>query len=259
MSRNLNARFFYFFYRYIFKFSFLIYLVSYLRFLYFFYIKKSFKTLYEPSSDDGDMGHRIKDGKKETALTSNLDHASSPLSDFLNSYGKFTSKRTEIHIGPLKSLDYLVFKKMKVLIVGPRVESEIFRLLGYGFSLKNIKSIDIQSYSNLITLANMIEIPFEDNSFDLIIVGWVITYSNAVQKAADEFIRVGKNNCLISLCHTHKKKEEERLSDNPLSNSSEILNYFKKNLSSVIFKYHPFDKTNNTFSKRSNLLIEIFK
>ena len=148
---------------------------------------------------------------------------------------------------------------MKVLIVGPRVESEIFRLLGYGFSLKNIKSIDIQSYSNLITLANMIEIPFEDNSFDLIIVGWVITYSNAVQKAADEFIRVGKNNCLISLCHTHKKKEEERLSDNPLSNSSEILNYFKKNLSSVIFKYHPFDKTNNTFSKRSNLLIEIFK
>ena len=91
MFKNLNLSFFYLFYRYIFKFSLFIYIVSYVRFLYFFYIKKSFKTLYEPSSDDGDMGHRVKDGKKETALTSNLDHANSPLKDFFKRKG-FISK-----------------------------------------------------------------------------------------------------------------------------------------------------------------------
>ncbi len=259
MFKNIFSNFCYLLFRVIFKFSLLIYIVSYFRFLYFFYIKKSFKTLYDPNSEDGGMGHRTVSGKKETALTSNLDHANSPIKDFLKSYGKFTSKRTEIHMGPLKSLDFLKFKKMKVLVVGPRVESEIFRLLGYGFSLRNIKSIDIQSYSNLITLANMTKIPFEDNYFDLIIVGWVITYSNSVQVAANEFIRVGKNSCLISLCHTHKKKEEERLSDNLLNNSNDIINYFNKNLSTVIFKYHPFDKINNNNSKRSNILIEILK
>lgn len=255
--KKIYSKFSFYFLRSIFNYSILIYLVSYFRFLYFFYLKRSFKTLYDPNSEDGGMGYKIASGKKETALISNLNHAS-PIKDFLNSYGKFNAKRTLLHLGPLKSLDYLKFKRMKVLVVGPRVESEIFRLVGQGFDLKNIRSIDLQSYSKLITLANMIKIPFEDNYFDLIIVGWVITYSNKVQEGVNEFIRVGKNNSLISLCHTHQRNINNRLSNNALESSDDIINYFKNNLSRVIFKYHPFDK-DNVISKRSNFLIEISK
>ena len=41
--------------------------------------------------------------------------------------------------------------------------------------------------------------PYEDNSFDVVVVGWVLAYTDKVQEAIKEFVRVSKNaaECLL--------------------------------------------------------------
>ena len=50
--------------------------------------------------------------------------------------------------------------------------------MSYGISRKNISAIDLISYSPWIDLGDMHNLPYKDNSFDIIICGWVIAYSN---------------------------------------------------------------------------------
>ena len=73
----------------------------------------------------------------------------------------------------------------------------IFNLVGHGFKLKNIESIDLQSYSKLIKLGDMLDIPHDDNLFDVVICGWVLSYTNKIQESVNELIRVTKNKGLI--------------------------------------------------------------
>ena len=41
---------------------------------------------------------------------------------------------------------------------------------------------------------------------DLVIVGWVLVYTNEIEKSIKELIRVTKNNGIISICSSHGKK-----------------------------------------------------
>ena len=56
-----------------------------------------------------------------------------------------------------------------------------------GFKWKNIEAIDLHSYSNLVKLGDMHQLEFADNSFDFIISGWTLRYSNNVNKALWKF------------------------------------------------------------------------
>ena len=163
-------------------------------------------------------------------------------------------------IAPLKSLDFVNFKKAKILSVGPRTESEIFNLVGHGFKLKNIEAIDLQSYSKVIKLGDLLNIPFDNDKFDIVICGWVLSYTNKVQKGIDEMIRVTKNNGIICIGISD---HDTKVSKESLSSSSEIINYFGENLKEVYFKYHPKDLKNKTAeqhkSYRSVVIAEIKK
>lgn len=101
-------------------------------------------------------------------------------------------------IKPVTAIDRVGINS-KVLTIGPRTEGELLSLVGYGFLKKNIVGLDLISYSNWIKLGDMHNIPFEDNSFDVIIMGWVISYSDEPEKAAKEVIRVAKNNAIIAV------------------------------------------------------------
>ena len=216
---------------------------SYLRFLYFFYIKKSFKTYYPIDSSE----HGMAKNSYETALESNVYHTNKPFRNFFKYFAKFKATRSNELVYPLKSLGFVDFQSSKVLSVGPRLESEIYTLFANGFRLKNIKSIDLQSYTSLIDLGDMLKMPYEDNSFDVVVVGWVLAYTDKVQEAIKEFVRVSKNGSLISIGISHKP--DIQLSKVPLKSSKEIISYFGDNLNQVYFSHHPND---DTFIKKDN-------
>ena len=80
----------------------------------------------------------------------------------------------------------------KVLCVGPRCENEFLMLLAKGFRPENIRGLDLISYSEFVDLGDMHDMPYEDDAFDVVFLGWVLGYSRDCQKAANETIRVTK-------------------------------------------------------------------
>lgn len=231
--------------RYFFKINVFLGIIAYLRFIYFFYIKKSFKTLYPIESSDFGMAKN----SYETALESNVYHTNKPIRNFFKYFGKFRGSRTNLLCYPLKSLGFVDYQNSQVLSIGPRLESEIFTLFCNGFRFKNIKSIDLQSYSKLIDMGDMLKMPYKSNSFDIVFAGWVIAYTDKVEEAIKEFIRVAKNGSLICIGISHKP--DIQLSKVPLKSSREIVSYFGDNLNEVYFSFHPND---SSFIKKDNQL-----
>ncbi len=263
--KNLNKNHFY---RFFLKIPLGIFFISYFRFLYFVYIKRNLKTLYSKDDIPDKMANNKSTG--ETGQSYNMLYATKhfSLKNYFTNIRKFTGNRLKTHIYPLKALDYLRFSKMKVLSIGPRNESEIFQLVLAGFKLENIKSIDLHTYSKLITLGDMAKIPFENDAFDLVIVGWVLRYTNDHEKSINEIIRVTKNNGIISICNSTGREHVKIFSDDYidsseaiLHSSSKLLSLFKDKIGEVIFKHHPNDDINKHLinSKHSNYLIKIKK
>jgi SAM-dependent methyltransferase len=82
--------------------------------------------------------------------------------------------------------------KMTALSIGPRYESELYGLIGLGFRRKNIKAVDTFSYSPKIQVGNVHNLSFHSESFDLIVCGWTIAYSENPMEAIKEIVRVTK-------------------------------------------------------------------
>ena len=110
--------------------------------------------------------------------------------------------------------------------------------------------------------------PFDNDEFDLTIVGWVLRYTNEHEKSINEVIRVTKNNGIISICNSTGRKYVKIFSEDYidsseaiLHSSSKLLSLFKDSIGEVIFKYHPNDEVNKHIlhSKHSNYLIKIKK
>ena len=152
------------------------YTIARLRFFFRVRIFRKLKTfdLESKSISDRTVSHNLK-GLKDLAVVRSLSL-----------------------IKPVTSIDRVGINS-KVLTIGPRTEGELLSLVGYGFLKKNIIGLDLISYSNWIKLGDMHDMPFEDNSFDVIIMGWVISYSDTPEKAAQEVIRVAKNNAIIAV------------------------------------------------------------
>lgn len=87
----------------------------------------------------------------------------------------------------------------RVLAVGPRTEGEIFSLMAYGFHPKNIRGLDLISYSPFIDVGDMHDMKYENDSFDVVICSCVLVYSVAPKEACMEIIRVCKDGGLICI------------------------------------------------------------
>jgi len=130
------------------------------------------------------------------------------------------------------------------LTIGPRTEGEILNLFSHGFKKDNVKGLDLISYSPWIDVGDMHNIPFEDNSFDIVICGWVIAYSNNKLKAASEIIRVLKNNGIASIGVSYSPKTNEEIqkergylisSPERITSASQVLNLFNSNIKTTFF------------------------
>ena len=127
----------------------------------------------------------------------------------------------------------------KILIIGPRTENEIIHLESYGF--RNIYSIDLISYSKKIDLQDMHNMNFEDNTFDLVCMGWTISYSENPKKAINEIIRILKNNSLFLsgveyIDFENNQKGKDIIQKNRINTTKDFIDLFGKNFSKIIFQ-----------------------
>ncbi len=113
-------------------------------------------------------------------------------------------------IKPLSIIDpiYNNLEDLKVLSLGPRAEGEILNLVAHGFSLKNIRGLDLFSYSPWIDVGDMHKMPYKDSSFDVIVNGWCISYSHNPKKAAEEMLRVAKDGAIFAIGISYHTPEQ---------------------------------------------------
>ena len=146
------------------------------------------------------------------------------------------------------SIDYLNFERDKVLSVGPRNEGELFQIRSMGFKWQNIYGIDLLSYSNLVTLGDIHNSKYMDNFFNVILCGWVITYSTNYEKILDELLRIVKNKGIISIGFSYNPNE-----DSSIYSTEQILKRYEKNISQVYFNFDAYK--DNPENRRHSILI----
>lgn len=88
-------------------------------------------------------------------------------------------------------------RKLKLLSVGPRFESELYGYRGLGLRWKNIGAIDTYSYSPRIRVGNMHNIDYPNEHFNIVVCGWTLAYSNNPAAALGEFARILSSNGLL--------------------------------------------------------------
>jgi SAM-dependent methyltransferase len=113
--------------------------------------------------------------------------------------------RTNRLIRPLYAIDRVFFgaKDLKALCVGPRTEMELLSLVAQGFLPENVRGLDLFTYTPWIETGNMHNMQYRDNSFDVLIAGWVLTYSSDPELACREFLRVVKDRGIIAIGSTY--------------------------------------------------------
>ena len=115
-------------------------------------------------------------------------------------------------INPLRSCEYIMARigALDVLTVGPRTEAEIFVLLAAGFNPSRIRGLDLISYSPFVDVGDMHDMPYRDNSLDVVILGWVLAYSTDNAKAVSEVLRVARPGAFIAVgCEYNPLTNEE--------------------------------------------------
>jgi len=111
-------------------------------------------------------------------------------------------------IYPMAAIDRLN-EKSKVLAIGVRYETDLLYLMAYGFP--NCRGLDLFSYSPWVDLGDMHEMSYEADSFDAVMLGWTLAYSDDQKKAAREIVRVTRNGGIVAISNSYYP--EERLKE----------------------------------------------
>jgi SAM-dependent methyltransferase len=222
------------------------YIVGKIRFIYFYYIKQQINTLETGNAVKNTISHNFKN---------------------LSTFG-FT--RMDKIIKPLSVIETLNASST-FLIIGPRNEEDLLNLCGNGFQLKHIKGLDLISYSPKIIVGDMHNIPYDSNSFDCVICGWTLPYSNNQTLACNEILRVVKPNGIIAISLEYSTLTDENvqeklkytLSDQQhrITNTNQLLNYFKNNIQHIYFNHDAPNKISHTVEqnfKNVSAIVAIF-
>lgn len=138
-----------------------------------------------------------------------------------------------------------------LLVVGPRAEGEILGLMAHGFERRSIRALDLISYSPWVELGDMHAMPFDDDSFDAVILGWVLAYSENRHQAASEVLRVLRPGGIVAVGVEWSPESNEDLlqqrgylpgSSQRISGCDEILGLFGESVTDVLVREEP-DRT----------------
>ncbi len=159
-----------------------------------------------------------------------------------------TSDRPLSLIRPLSSIPGV--ENSRVLSIGSRYETELLYLVGYGFNPRRIRGLDLFSYSPWVDSGNMHSMPYENNSFDIVLLGWIISYSTTPVKLAEEVIRVISDRGIVavgvsfyseSFVRNHIESGLPAIGDfaTRLQTTDAILGVFGRWVDRVYFRYDP--------------------
>lgn len=155
---------------------------------------------------------------------------------------EYSREHFEVYTSIRERVDFLVNylaitvrmeKDQRLLVLGPRYETEILGYIGLGFERKNVQALDTFSYSKLITPGNLHNMPFSSEIFDIVVAGWTLAYSESLEIAFLEISRVLKSNGILIMTFDLREGEEfNSLSEVEIANYdgsllSLITNYFK--------------------------------
>ena len=145
----------------------------------------------------------------------------------------FIMNRIKYLYGPMSAIER-INRDSRILLIGSRTENEFLYLKG--FYHKNVKAIDLISYSPLIEIQDIHNLNFKDNTFDAVIMGWVLCYSNHPKKCASEITRVLKNDGIVAI---GQEGLRGNLSNkNNVNNLKDIHNLFNHSLNKIYFEYN---------------------
>lgn len=153
--------------------------------------------------------------------------------------------RSHLLARPLSILETLSVDA-RILSVGPRTEGELFNLAAHGFQLDNITGLDLISYSPRVRLGDMHAMPFPDDSFDAVLLGWVLAYSEDPARAAREVVRVTRNGGIVAVGVEYNPKSQEEIiketgylpgAAKRIESCEEILGFFGVSVSHVYFRH----------------------
>ena len=130
---------------------------------------------------------KYQDSKDAAVLSYAVSHNLSAL-DQDCAYGM--EKRMSLVLYPSVALLREKGKLASCLIIGPRTEDDI--LWAWSLGLKNTRGLDLFSYSPYIDVGDMHHMSYKNDSFDLVILGWVLAYSSSPLSALTECFRVCK-------------------------------------------------------------------
>ena len=235
-------------------------LICIFRFVYFYYIRKNISFYINPEKKIDDhitvktsqSLYKNKPNETHTVISHNM-HFVQDILNLKKTYKTFSGSKTIEIIYPLKSIDSVDFENDKVLSVGPRNEGELFVIRSLGFKWKNIKGLDLITYSKLTDLGDIHNSNYEANSFNVIVCGWVITYSNNFEKMLKEMIRITKNGGIVSIGFTYHPTE-----NNTLHSTEQIIEKCKDNISLVYFNFDAYKK-DKTRRRHSIIIFRVKK
>lgn len=193
---------------------------------------------------------RLKQSQRDGTIEQKVYNPSNSFAPNVISYNLetlYTSvglERPKFLIQPITGIEkvWRNLPNLDVLSIGPRSEIEIFLLLANGFSLDRIRALDLISYSPYVDLGDMHDMPYEDNSFDITIAGWVMSYSSDAQQMADEIMRTSRPGGIVAIACDYSDMDHEM--DYPhdcthVTSSQQILDYFGDRVKSVYFRQDP--------------------
>jgi hypothetical protein len=196
--------------------------VAGIRFQYFTKVERRFRTL-ESKSDIGQ---------------NTISHNVMGLSDL-------ASPRSSLLVRPLSVIEKLNGHS-NILSIGPRTEGELLNLVGHGFDRKRIRGVDLISYSPWVDLGDMHDLPYDDNSFDAVILGWALGYSQNQKKATSEVIRVARDGAIVAVGIEYNPLSNEEIVDwlgylpgneKRITSVDQILRFFEDHLGHVYFNH----------------------
>ncbi len=148
-------------------------------------------------------------------------------------------------IRPLMSIGRIArdASAMKVLSIGPRSEIELFALLAAGFREDNISALDLFSYSPFINNGDMHAMPYSDNSFDVVLLGWVLSYSKDQAAVAREVLRVCRDGGIVAIAGDYSDREtvNDRFQGETthMQSCERVLGLFSGHVGQVYFRHEP--------------------
>jgi hypothetical protein len=124
------------------------------------------------------------EGVGEETVSHNLDA-------LLHSNAAFgMAKRMSLLLFPLAAVLKDRLGSARVLIVGPRTEDDIFWARSLG--LQDTTGLDLFSYSKHIGLGDIHNSGLSDNSYDAVLLGWMLSYSSQPETVVQECKRMLK-------------------------------------------------------------------